>query len=210
MLRYAITDRARTSSGASSLEDALLLQVARMVKAGVNYIQLREKDLDSRVLLELARKLLVVLRAMANPPKLLINSHADMAVAVGADGVHLTAAAGSLTVADVRKMYAAAGLSEPIISISCHTLDEVVAARATGVKLILFGPVFEKNVLSSRNGARLDKVVGEGLGLDQLRLACAAASPTAVLALGGVTAENALSVMEAGAVGVAAIRLFSV
>ena len=65
-------------------------------------------------------------------PKLLINSRADVAVAAGADGVHLTSAPGSLTPAQVRQLYAAAGLPEPVVSVSCHTLAEVAARPRSG------------------------------------------------------------------------------
>jgi thiamine-phosphate pyrophosphorylase len=210
MLRYAITDRSRTETGASSPEDALLEQAARWAEAGVDFIQLREKDLEAGALLSLARKILVILRAKGCMPKLLINSRADVAIAAGADGVHLTAAAGSLTPADVRRLYAAAGLPEPFVSISCHTLSDIRHACAVGANLILFGPVFEKVISTDKGGARTDEVVREGTGLDLLHLACAAASPVHVLALGGITAENTAAVLAAGAAGVAAIRLFSI
>jgi thiamine-phosphate pyrophosphorylase len=209
MLRYAITDRSRAAADVSSQEGALLRQAARLAEAGVDYVQLREKDLEAGALASLARQLLAIFRVVANPPKLLINSRADVAVAVGADGVHLTAAAGSLTPAEVRRLYAAVGLPEPIVSISCHTLDDVQPARAAGVTLILFGPVFEKVVSTHEIGDRAEVLVAEGVGLNLLHLACATASPTAVLALGGITAKNTQAVLAAGAAGVAAIRLFS-
>jgi thiamine-phosphate pyrophosphorylase len=209
MLRYAITDRARSGTGTSSQEDALLHQAARLAEAGVDYIQLREKDLEAGALAALARRLLAILRGTANAPRLLINSRADVAVAVGADGVHLTAGAGSLTPADIHRLYAAAGLPEPVVSVSCHTLSDIRTACNTGATVILFGPVFEKAISTSQNGVRADEVVGQGTGLNLLHLACAAASPTPVLALGGITEENIAAVMAAGAAGVAAIRLFS-
>ncbi len=133
MLRYAITDRKR---------GAVEAQAHRLAEAGVDFVQLREKDLEAGALAALARKVLAVLRSGPAGAKLLINSRADVAVAVGADGVHLTSAAGALTAADVRAVYAAAGLPEPIVSVSCHTLAEV--AGVSGADLILFGPVFEK------------------------------------------------------------------
>jgi thiamine-phosphate pyrophosphorylase len=209
MLRYAITDRARAADDELAQEEALLNQAARLAETGVDYIQLREKDVAPGALASLARKLLTVLRARANAPKLLINSRADVAVAVGADGVHLTSAAGELTPGDIRKLYASAGLPAPIVSVSCHALSEIPPARAAAANLILFGPVFEKAVIATRNHAASDDVVAEGIGLNLLQLACATASPTPVLALGGITAENASSTVAAGAAGIAAIRLFA-
>lgn len=209
MLRYAITDRVRAASDGPSQEQALLNQAERLAETGVDYIQLREKDVAPGKLASLARKLLAILRAKANAPKLLINSRADVAIAVGADGVHLTSAAGELTPADVRQLYASAGLPEPVVSVSCHALSEIPPARAAAASLILFGPVFEKTVGSYSSGAPSDTVVAEGIGLNLLHLACAAASPTPVLALGGITAENTPATLAAGAAGIAAIRLFA-
>jgi thiamine-phosphate pyrophosphorylase len=210
MLRYAITDRARTAAGASSQEDALLRQTAQWAEAGIDYIQLREKDLEADALALLARRLLAVLRATANTPKLLLPSRADVAIAVGADGVHLTSIAGSLTPFDIRQLYASAGLPEPIVSVSCHTLSDIQHACAAAATFILFGPVFEKVISTNEGGIRAEEVVAEGVGLNLLHSACVAASPTPVLALGGITAENTASALAAGAAGIAAIRLFSI
>ncbi len=140
--------------------------------------------------------------SVARRPRLLINSRADVALAVRADGVHLTSTPGELTPAQIRTLYASAGLPAPTHSLSCHTLAEVNAAISAAPDLILFGPVFEK-----RTGDQL--ITAEGSGLDLLRQACAAAAPIPVLALGGITAENTPACLAAGAAGIAAIRLFS-
>jgi thiamine-phosphate pyrophosphorylase len=208
MLRYAITDRARAAVDPSLQEEALLDQAEKLAETGVDYIQLREKDVAPGRLASLAQKLLGILRAKANGPKLLINSRADVAVAVGADGVHLTSAAGSLTPADIRQLYASAGLPEPIVSVSCHALSEIPPARAAEANLILFGPVFEKVSSGNDGHAASDILVDDGIGLNLLHLACATASPTPVLALGGITAENTPATIAAGAAGIAAIRMF--
>lgn len=210
MLRYAITARSRGTVEESSQEDALLRQAQELAEKGVNFVQLREKDLEAGALASLARKLLTVFRANANAPKLLINSRADVAVAVGADGVHLTSATGSLTPADVRRLYASAGLPEPIVSVSCHTLSDIRPAREAAATLILFGPVFEKVVSTTEAEGPAEASVSDGIGLNLLQLACATASPTPVLALGGITEENTPSTVAAGAAGIAAIRMFLV
>jgi thiamine-phosphate pyrophosphorylase len=187
-----------------SQEQALLRQAASLAETGVDFVQLREKDLEAGVLASLACKLLAILRSYSRAPKLLINSRADVAVASGADGVHLTSATGELTPADIRKLYAMAGLPEPIVSVSCHTLSEIPSAR--DASLILFGPVFEKVVSTPSSAGAL---VSDGIGLNLLHLACTAAAPIPVLALGGITPENTSATLEAGAAGVAAIRLFA-
>ncbi len=208
MLRYAITDRARFPGDESAREAALLQQAARIAAAGVGYVQLREKDLSPAALVALTSKLLATLRAHSPAPRLLINSRADVAVAAGADGVHLTSAEGSLTPADIRLLYASAGLPEPVVSVSCHTLNEVAHAHAFAPTLILFGPVFEKVVADLRSSSLDEARVSEGSGLNLLHLACAAAAPVSVLALGGITPENTDACIAAGAAGIAAIRLF--
>jgi thiamine-phosphate pyrophosphorylase len=208
MLRCAITDRFRFPGDAAARETALLQQADRLGVDGVDFLQLREKDLEPAALAALTRKLLAILRARSPVPRLLLNSRADVAAATAADGVHLTSAEGELTPGDVRRLYAAAGLPEPIVSMSCHTLAEVARARGFAPSLILFGPVFEKVVA---NPAALDSgeaLVAAGSGVNLLRLACAAAAPTRVLALGGITPENTDACLAAGAAGIAGIRLF--
>jgi thiamine-phosphate pyrophosphorylase len=214
MLRYAITDRVRLYQGESDHEAALLQQAERLAAAHVDFLQLREKDLAAGVLADLARKLLETLRSHTPTPRLLINSRADVAVAAQADGVHITSEPGSLTPADVRRVYASAGLPEPIVSVSCHSLAEVAHARDSGASLILFGPVFEKVVSAKRAPSAaepqsIDALVSEGIGLNLLHIACSAAAPTPVLALGGITPENTAACLAAGAAGIAAIRLYS-
>jgi thiamine-phosphate pyrophosphorylase len=210
MLRYAITDRARAPIDQRSQEGALLRQAANLAETGVDFVQLREKDLDAGELASLARKLLVILHSYDKAPKLLINSRADVAVATGADGVHLTSATGELTPAHIRQLYASAGLPEPIISVSCHTLSEIPPARDADATLILFGPVFEKVVSGAKPQGLSEALVSEGVGLNLLHLACTTAAPTPVLALGGITPENTPATLAAGAAGVAAIRMFLV
>ena len=169
------------------------------VREAVQFVQLREKQLAAGELVKLAVALRAALRE-SGETKLLVNGRADVAVAAGADGVHLTSRPGELTAEQVREVFRLAGAGEPVVSASCHTVDEVRRAIAGGVDLILFGPVFEKRV----GGV----VVSEGVGLEVLREACTAAAGTPVLALGGVTLPKVEGCIEAGAAGVAGIRLF--
>jgi thiamine-phosphate pyrophosphorylase len=238
MLRYAITDRARFSAESGqqaepARQDALLRQVARLAAEGVDFLQLRERDLSAATLADLARNLLAILRADPTRlhTKLLINSRADIAIATCADGVHLTSSPNQLTPAQVRALYAAAALPEPIISLSCHTLADVARTASSAPENrpthILFGPVFEKVVAEKMvvgeevvvpSKVRTEDCVAEkciankkvsaGTGLDLLRAACAAAAPIPVLALGGITRANTDLCLDAGAAGIAAIRLF--
>jgi thiamine-phosphate pyrophosphorylase len=186
MTRCAIADRTCTPQGAR-----------RWAAQGLDYVQLRDKTLPAGELVTLARRL----RAELGNVKLLINGRPDVAIAAHAAGVHLTSSAGELTPAQVREVFALAGVPAPLLSVSCHTLDEVHGAHTAAVDLILFGPVFEKRV------AR--QLIRDGSGLALLREACLAAGGTPVLALGGITEENAADCLEAGATGIAAIRLFA-
>lgn len=207
MRRYAITDRVLFSDkspashpdreNSSPPFGTLLDQIALWATEGIDYIQLREKDLPAATLATLSRRILESLRH--TPARLLINSRADIAIATAAHGVHLTSAPGQLTPDQVRQLYADARLPPPIVSISCHTLAEVEHARHN-VDLILFAPVFHKTVAG--------RLVTPGQGLDALRAACLAAAPTPVYALGGITFENAPACIEAGAAGIAGIHLF--
>jgi thiamine-phosphate pyrophosphorylase len=210
MLQYAITDRMRLADSEPLRRAALLDQARQCAAGGVDFLQLREKDLPPRDLVEIARAILVILKAQPEDKRtrLLINSRPDVAIAAAADGVHLTSAEGALTPAQVRALYISARLPEPITSISCHTLAEVTRARTVAASVILFGPVFEKVVTDSATQHTTDGLVSGGTGLDLLRTVCATVAPIPVLALGGVTKSNAPECVKAGAAGIAAIRLF--
>ena len=91
MLLYYITDRKGFAGTESDQRSALLRRIAEAAHTGVDYIQLREKDLSTEELQQLAREAVNAVRANSATTKLLINSHADTAIVVGADGVHLPA-----------------------------------------------------------------------------------------------------------------------
>jgi thiamine-phosphate pyrophosphorylase len=178
---------------------AVMEHVRRWSHEGVDYVQLREKQMAAGELVKLAVAMQAVLRE-SGTTKLLVNGRPDVAIAAVADGVHLTSQEGELAVEQVREVFEAAGASRPLVSVSCHTLEEVRRAVSEGVDFILFGPVFEKRVEG--------EMVGDGVGLENLQEACDAADRTPVLALGGVTWPRAELCIEAGASGVAGIRLF--
>ncbi len=185
-------------------------QVRQWAVDGVDIVQLREKGMETGELLSLAEAAMGVLREVsdglgvpksARRTRLLVNARADVAAAARADGVHLTSRPGELVPGQVRQVFAAAGLSGCLVSVSCHTGDEVVRAHKDGADFLLFGPVFEKQVGNER--------IAAGVGTVALREACRLAGATPVLALGGITAENAPACMKAGAAGIAGIRLFA-
>jgi thiamine-phosphate pyrophosphorylase len=200
MFRYAITSRTLYPGDEIQRQIALVQEASRWAAGGIDFIQLREKDLAAAEIASLARKILHAIARVAGPTKLLINSRPDIATATGAHGVHLTSDRDELTPAQVRSVYASANLTPPIVTISCHTLEDVEGACEGRADAILFAPVFEKSLPG--------KEILQGKGLEQLHDACIAASPVPVFALGGVTLQNAAACIEAGASGIAGIRVF--
>lgn len=201
MVRCAISDGQHLSRDWTSAREHLLRSAQGWAADGVELIQLREKWLDAGPLLDLAEDVLrVVRREGSGATRLLVNGRADVAAAAGADGVHLTSAGGELSADQVRVVFARARRPDPLVSASCHSLNDVERAKAHRVDYILFGPVFEKR---SRG-----ELVVPGVGLEALRRACEAAGGIPVLALGGVTSENSGLCLAAGAAGIAGIRLF--
>jgi len=184
---YCITDRRQFAGDAHEQEQRLLAKIAECAAAGVEYIQLREKDLESRALEELAQKAMAALGSSRT--QLLINSRTDVALACGAHGVHLPA--NDLPASEVRSIFARAGKSEPVIGVSTHSAAEVASAESHGASFAVFGPVFEKS-----GSANIE-------GIEQLRRIChrteAAQPPMPVWALGGITLENAVECVAVGA-----------
>lgn len=225
-LLYYITDRTAFAADEPTRRRRLLEKIAEAARAGVEYVQLREKDLTTRELESLAREAVQVVRNACKPTtgnrslttSLLINSRTDVALVAGADGVHLrsddispqevravwrtahvgTAAPGCPAPQSAPAVAPAAELAQrpPLIGVSCHSPEEVSLAKADAVSFAVFAPVFQKK----------DSPTAQPAGIAKLREACKVDIP--VLALGGITLQNAKSCLEAGAAGIAAIRIF--
>jgi len=176
-----------TDGSASQDREAWIDRVIAGLNAGANMVQIREKDLDARELLDLTR--LVV--AMAGDAVVVVNSRVDVALAGGAAGCHLPAGA----IPPSRWKSMAAGL---LIGVSCHTIEEMQDAERDGADYVIYGPVFAPLSKSSALEPR---------GLDGLREG-AASIQIPVFAVGGIARDNAQSCFDAGARGVAAISLF--
>ena len=206
MLLYYITDRKRFAGNDAEQRTALLRRIGEAARAGVDYIQLREKDLATRELERLAHEAVRAVREHSRVTKLLINSRTDVALACAADGVQLPA--DDLAASEVRTLWMKCSQHAPLIGVSAHSAADVRRADSHGANFAVLAPIFEKVQTQAK-----------GIGLAALRESCATlAAPGAVeapysgrfavLALGGVNLTNARCCLESGAAGVAGIRLF--
>jgi len=221
MLLYAITSRALLGQNEVERAEKLVALAGEWAAGGVDFIQIRESDLSAGDLSRLAGRVAAAVRAVGWHTKILMNASpqlvGNIALESGADGVHIPGGLSteklSVVIAQIRQSWiknaGQAGqefAESPPISVSCHSIADVLAARAAGATIALFGPVFEK-ILPGRPALM-------GRGLESLAEACSAAREPGpkpalpVLALGGVTLENAAQCVAAGAAGIAAIRLF--
>jgi thiamine-phosphate pyrophosphorylase len=179
---YLVTDRHQTRG--RPLVDC----VEAALRGGVRAVQLREKDLTTRELVELGGRLREV--TARQEAALLINDRVDVVLACGADGVHLPAS--SFDVCDARTLVGA----ERLVGLSTHAPEQVVAAERAGADFVVFGPVFD---------TPSKRPYGPPLGLAALALAASAVA-IPVFAIGGITAERVHDVRAAGAAGAAVIR----
>lgn len=198
MLLYAITARHLLGGTEPERRRALLALAEKLAAEGLDYLQIREKDLPAADLAVLSDEIVHVVRQAGCHTRVLLNGPAEVALAARADGIHLPSTAGPDAILAARRSFARSS-HDPVISVSCHTLMEIKQARDLGANLALFAPVFEKQT----EGRTIP-----GSGLAALAEACRAAAPMPVLALGGVTPQNAPACVRAGAAGVAAIRMF--
>jgi thiamine-phosphate pyrophosphorylase len=180
MIRYYITDRKSANAPLEQL-------VAKAVQHGIDYVQIREKDLSGRDLLALCRAAVNIARGSAT--RILVNTRVDVALACGAAGVHLP---GNSPPPSSYRAITPAGF---VFGVSCHNMAEVVQAEFGGAHFVVLSPIF------------VSPGKGEPIGLTALgNVVQRVRIP--VLALGGVTVTNAEDCISHGAAGVAGIRLF--
>jgi thiamine-phosphate pyrophosphorylase len=189
-----VTDRKALSGSSEEQLGALLQKIENAGRAGVDWIQIREKDLSGR---ELAALVSEAVRRVPVSCRVLVNDRLDVAIAVGAGGVHLGEQ--SMAVQDAIRLIAEKHLrTECVVGSSTHSLEAARAAEKAGANYVMFGPVFATPSKAA---------FGPPQGLEKLRQVCASVS-LPVMAIGGVTAANAGDCLTAGAAGIAAIRLF--
>lgn len=200
MLLCYVTNR-RLLNEPASLDD-LLSRIESASAAGIDWIQIREKDLPARELAHLTRRAVAVchrtaLPERALPKQIIVNDRIDVALAAGAAGVHL--AASSVPAAEtIRWLRSGNAPGDFSVGISCHSLADAIAAEKAGATYVFFGPVYETPSKIS---------LGQPQGLEKLSETCRALN-IPILAIGGITEGNAAACIRAGASGIAAIRLF--
>ena len=203
MLLYYITDRKSLEGTDAQQRKQLLVKIGEAAQAGVDYIQLREKDLAARELERLARDAVRIVRDHSATAKLLVNGRADIALA--REQTACIFPRGELDASEVRALWMQGDDRAPIIAVSAHTIAEVRAIEPGGQIL-----------RSWRRYSRRRTPMCDGIGLDALRAACAGSTSLDnsenVLSSFGVRGEsllaNARACLAAGAAGVAGIRLF--
>jgi thiamine-phosphate pyrophosphorylase len=183
----------------------LTQKIEEVVAAGIDWVQIREKDLPARELALLTRQALDIAAKYSakrsSPVRVLVNDRLDIAIAERADGVHLGEK--SLPVGETRTLIKSAVLQQTIgesflIGASCHSIEAAKSAERDGADYSFFGPIF-----ATPSKERF----GPPQGLDRLAQVCHALT-IRVLAIGGITPDSAQSCVAAGATGIAAIRLF--
>lgn len=199
MLLYAITQRSLFPGDEKAREDALIALTRTLAQSGVHYLQIREKDLLPERLTSLATAIVQAAQSESGHMRILLNGSPAIAFQAGCHGIHLAGNAPDEDALTARSLFARAG-RDCTVSAACHSIQEI-QNRSRVADLLLFAPVFEK---------RTPRGVIPGAGLSALSQAVSEARDRdkPVLALGGVTVANAPLCTDAGAKGIAAIRLF--
>ncbi|MBS1840569.1 MAG: thiamine phosphate synthase [Acidobacteria bacterium] len=197
-----VTDRRSLALATSSDAIPMLLHtIVSAAAAGVDWIQLREKDLCGGEAFDLARSAIDAIRSRASGTRIIVNDRVDVALAAGAGGVHLSE--NGFSVSDARRLAGrfSKDSGKPLdflIGVSCHSLGSALGAARDGADYIYFSPIFHTPSKA---------FYGPPQGVERLRQICQAVQ-IPVIAIGGINLENVASCYAAGAAGAAAIRLF--
>lgn len=174
--------------------EILLSRIRTAAEAGVDWVQIREREMGARDLLALAK---TAVAACAGKSRLIVNDRLDVALAAGVAGVHLRGE--SMPAAEVIP-WLRAGNAPPdfLVGVSCHSLDDARQAERSGANYLFFGPIFETPA---------KKQFGAPQGLEKLTEVCRTVK-IPVIAIGGMSGNRSLECLRAGASGIAAIRMF--
>ncbi len=180
MLLYAVTDR-------TWLKDRSLADVVEeAIKAGITFLQLREKDLDYASFLQLAKEI----RNITDKYKIpyVVNDNIEVAMACGADGVHVGQS--DMDAKDVRRIIG----QDKILGVSAQTVEQAVLAEKNGADYIGVGTVFPTST----------KLDAEGVSFETLKEICKAVS-IPVVAIGGINKDNAMKLAGSSIDGIAVV-----
>jgi thiamine-phosphate pyrophosphorylase len=196
---YLITNRRAFLRSPEITHDDLprlqLEAIGKAARAGCRLIQIREKDMSAKALGAFTRA--AIERARPHGARVLVNDRFDVAIAAGADGVHLRAS--SIPAREVRAVAAKKGLDDFLIGVSTHSVAEAKLAEEGGADFVVCGPVYD---------TPSKRIFGPPLGLDVFaEIRDAVEMP--VLAIGGINLSNYREALRRGAAGVAAIGLFT-
>jgi thiamine-phosphate pyrophosphorylase len=187
-----VTDR--KALGTADSAENLLVRIRAAVTAGVDWVQLRERELPARELLALTK---AAIGLGGGEARIVVNDRLDVALAAGAAGVHLGGA--SLPANEVvRSLREENAPAEFLVGVSCHSMKEAREAENAGANYVFLGPVFDTPAKRS---------YGPPQGIARLAEVCSAVR-IPVIAIGGVNDENGMECVSAGATGIAAIRMF--
>jgi thiamine-phosphate pyrophosphorylase len=203
-----VTDRNSLAPGSGDADARVLDKVREAMRAGVNWVQVREKDLTATRLLALVRGAVDAAQAhdaerlagsnsWPELTKVIVNERLDVALEAFAAGVHLGRE--SVPLRDVVRW--CRGGNAPggfLIGASCHSLAEAREAETSGASYLIVGPIFD---------TPSKRAFGKPIGIAELSAVCATAK-IPVLAIGGIDVQNAQECFRAGAAGIAAIRMF--
>ena len=192
-----VTDR--KALGARDPVEKLVDQIRAAMAAGTDWVQVREKDLTARALLELVRKAVEITteRGVGAGGRVVVNDRIDVALASDAHGVHLGHESIPAREA-VRWCRSGNAPADFFVGVSCHSLEEARQAERDGASYVFFGPIFETPSKAA---------FGRPQGIEKLGEACRGVK-IPVIAIGGVNEKNSIACIRAGAAGIAAIRLF--
>jgi len=184
--------------GADDRIASVLARIQAAVAAGVDSVQIREKDLAARELLALSRTAVRAAEETGTAnARVIVNDRLDVALAAGAAGVHLGGE--SLPAREAARWCRSGNApADFLIGVSCHATEEAREAEDFGASYIFFGPVFDTPA---------KRRFGPPQGIAKLAEVCRAVR-IPVIAIGGITEKNGPECFRAGAAGVAAIRLF--
>jgi len=196
---YYVTDRKGLGSGDPVA--ALRERIRLAIEAGINWVQVREKDLSARELLSVARDAVAAAQCrggagLRKTIRVIVNDRLDVALAAGAAGVHLGGE--SVPAREVVRWCRNGNAPATFwVGVSCHNLTEAREAEEAGANYVFFGPIFD---------TPSKRMFGAPQGVERLAEVCTGLR-IPVIAIGGVNAENAADCLRVRAAGVAAIRV---